>query len=88
MRREAGEIAWRIKLTVAAAFVGGWLGLWGWIYWLASGSYDTTGWSLISWLRWAFALLRTEYASELFIAAAIGAGVFVAPFCYLFFRKG
>lgn len=88
MRREAGELVWRIKLAAAAAFMGGWLGFWGWVWWLADGAYDTSGWSLESWLRWSFALAHTEYASELFIAAAGGAGVLVAPFIYLFFRKG
>lgn len=88
MRREAGELAWRIKLTAAAAFMGGWVGFWGWVWWLASGTYDTASWPLMGWLRWSFALARTEYASELLIAAAAGAGVFVAPFIYLFFKRG
>lgn len=88
MKREAGELAWLIKLTVAAGVLGAWLGAWAWIYWLAAGEYNNAGdWSLGEWLRWTTALLRTEYSVEVYTAAAAGAALFTAPLFYLFFKR-
>lgn len=91
MKREVGELAWRIKLTVAAAFMGAWLGFWGWVWWLAEQSGGSGGWAAREWVLWAWSLLAGpagQFArGELLIAAAVGAALLVAPLVYLFFRK-
>lgn len=84
MRRSAGEVVWRVKLIVGLAALGGLVGGLLRAAWLAAWP----DWIIPQWARWVGWLLTTSgWASDLALYAAIGAGVFVAPFIYLFFFK-
>lgn len=88
MRREAGELRWRVKLVVALAAAGGWLGAWAWAAWLAHDSGGWEGWTLASWLAWAWALIQRGFGVELALAALAGAVLFAVSALYFMFRSG
>lgn len=88
MKREASELRWRIKLTVAAAGVGGWLGGWSGAAWLAWRAGGWTGWGVFEWLKWAHALYQLGWGWALAAAAAAGAATAATLAGYVMFRSG
>lgn len=91
MRRAASELAFRIKATVVAGFLGAWFGLCGWLWWLAEQAGGSHGWNLKSWLLWAWQMFAGTPSAfvrgELLTAAGVGAALLAAPLVYLFFIR-
>lgn len=79
MRGDANELAWRSKLVLGLAALGGLTGFLGWLWWLAETAGGSQGWGLPQWLRWLSVLVERGFGAELAAAAGIGAALLAAP---------
>lgn len=79
MRGDANELAWRIKLVLGLAALGGLTGFLGWLWWLAETAGGSQGWGLPQWFQWLAVLVERGFGSELAVAAGVGAAALSGP---------
>ena len=79
MKRETNELAWRTKLIVGLALLGGFAASLGWAWWLAETAGGSEGWGLPQWFSWFRLLVDRGFGNELLTAAAVGAAALSGP---------